>query len=256
MNAHTENRTDLLAQADLLLLLADLLRRPADAQARLRGVVDDDLRELVRAASQSDAATLAPALIAAVDAGHELALEEWSDEYHRLFEGAMLCALNETAFIRRDKGAILGDLAGYYRAFGWSPTGQSGEKLDHLVTELEFAGLLLAMLAGAPRHSEEAAVTRQALASFAADHLGDWMASACERLGDCTVLPFYRCVAKAAELAWAALGGQHGWPVAASAASTSSGAYDPESPYECGAANAGETGCPAACSLPESPSDA
>jgi TorA maturation chaperone TorD len=163
-------------------------------------------------------------------------IEDALDEYHRLFEGAMVCPLNETAYIRRDKGAILGDLAGYYRAFGWATTGHGGEKADHLLTELEFAAMLLSMEARAEveQRRPEAEVTRDALASFASDHLNDWLAVVCERICASTVLPLYADTAKAIALLWQASVELHGWPVIQSPTAMAM-PEEADWPLECGA---------------------
>ena len=217
---HTQD-VSLLARADLVLLLADALRPPAEAQRRLLGVQSDDLLSLIAAAGFATSDELLRALRQMLDTARQTPAEGWSDEYHRLFEGAMVCPANETAFIRRDKGAIIGDLAGYYRAFGWQPTAHGGEKADHLITELEFLAMLLAMAAAAPidQASGAADITASAIHSFVADHLGDWIEAVCERLANLTALELYRDAASSLLLVWRAMAAAHNWPspVAASA---------------------------------------
>lgn len=229
----------LLAQADLLLLSADLLRRPDEARRRIAGLMASDIAAVVEASQLSPRDPLVEALNDALIAAWEFDPDAWSDEFHRLFEGAMVCPLNETAFIRRDKGAILGDLAGYYRAFGWQPAGDTGEKLDHLLTELEFAAVLLTMAAqaGEAHNAESADVTHRALASFVQYHLGDWLPGACAHLGLWTSAPYYRAVAEALGRVWRALVEAHGWPMPDAAASPAPHDAD-DTPYECGAPDA------------------
>lgn len=211
MNSQTPSANSLLAQADLIFVLADLLGPPAQARPRLAELNRDDLRTLIEATALPEQPVVLQALQAAWEAAQSLSDEDWSDEYHRLFEGAMLCPLNETAYIRRDKGAILGDLAGYYRAFGWAPAAQSGEKPDHLLSELQFLALLLTMQAQAT--PEAAALTAEAMASFAADHLNDWIGTVAQQLQACTSLPFYHGVETALRETWRALLAAHRWPV-------------------------------------------
>jgi TorA maturation chaperone TorD len=205
----------LLAQADLVLLVADWLRPPGEARQCHADVQAADLAALVEAAGLPESSEVLSSLLASLEGWRHASSDEVSDEYHRLFEGAMVCPLNETTYIRRDKGAILGDLAGYYRAFGWTPTGCGGEKADHLLTELEFAATLLSMAARAQaeRLLPEADVTREALASFASDHLNDWLVTVCQRIAESTTLALYADSAKAIARVWYALVELHGWPV-------------------------------------------
>ena len=227
MKNQTNPSNQLLAQADLLLLLADMFRSPVEARSRLADLIRDDLRGMVEATGLPEGTMLLQAIETTWDEFQSVPSEAWSDEYHRLFEGAMVCPLNETAYIRRDKGAILGDLAGYYRAFGWSPATDTGEKLDHLITELEFAAVLFVMQANAVQ--DAAAVTADALASFASDHLSDWMAAVCQQLQTCTRSPFYRSVEASLRLTWQAMLAVHRWPVTASVAVP----FMPEADTEC-----------------------
>ena len=48
-------------------------------------------------------------------------VDDWIAEHNRLFEGGVTCPPNETAYVRRDKGVILADINGFYRAFGFEP---------------------------------------------------------------------------------------------------------------------------------------
>lgn len=228
----------LLAQADLLLLLSDTFRSPAAARNRLLTIIPADLPELIQST------TLSEELIAPLEHLLEIAtqtpLTDWSDEYHRLFEGAMICPANETAFIRRDKGAIIGDLAGYYRAFGWEPTAHEGEKADHLVTELEFLAMLLAMAAAAQgQPADEAAdIAGRAIDSFAADHLGDWIEAFCARIEGGTTLPLYRHASECLAMVWRAMAAAHSWPAPAVSASFIESPLDEDPREECGAVDA------------------
>lgn len=245
----------LLAQSDLMLLLADALRPPSRSRERLSEVTPEELAALVRAAAlpspgpqagpsrvkprsrigaqlRSDDALLA-ALTELLRAAGDIPPEEWSAEHHRLFEGAQPCPLNETAYVRRDKGAILGDVCAFYRAFGWHPAGDTGEKPDHLLCELEFVAMLLVMLAAAEqdgRH-EEGDVTRVALNDFADAHLGDWLPSAAARLRECAATQLHERIAAALAALWSALTAVHGW--SGPTPTTSLPILEPESPYEC-----------------------
>ena len=187
----------LLAGADAVLIAARLLDRPERAQVEAASLRDGDLRRLARAAGGDT--DWIEALIDAVDEVRTLEQAGLAAEYARLFDGAVACPINETAYVRRDKGAILADLCGFYRAFGFEPAAGTGEKADHLVTELEFLGLLQVMLARACEtgHREQRRVAQSALVAYCTDHLAEWIGAFCERLEATTSLRFYRRTAAA-----------------------------------------------------------
>jgi TorA maturation chaperone TorD len=69
----------------------------------------------------------------------------------------------------------LADIAGFYRAWGLRPAA-GGERLDHIATELEFAGYLAWKEAGALALADEerAGIARAARRRFIEEHLGRW----------------------------------------------------------------------------------
>ena len=219
----------LLAQADLLLLACDLLRRPSEAlKASLPAPAA--VGELIAASTLPEPRGLADTLAAALDQAAQTPLEAWSDEFHRLFEGAMACPPNQTAYIRRDKGAILADLRGFYEAFGFAPRRDTGEKPDHILFELEFLAMALVMLAGASRagDQEKRSVTIDAMRKFSESHLGDWIESFAQQLAGATGLPLYVAVAMLLGQLWRGLSAAHSLHRAADArpADASPGAPD------------------------------
>ncbi len=148
----------------------------------------------------------------------------------------MLCPLNESAYVRRDKGAILGDLCGFYRAFGWQPAPDTAEKPDHLATELEFMGMLLIMLARAEEtgHAEHAAITRDALGRFAGGHPGDWVDVVCDHIPECTRLDALAAYPRALASLWKSMTTFWQWPTDPTVTAPGP-AEEPASPYECAA---------------------
>jgi TorA maturation chaperone TorD len=225
----------LLARADLLLLLASWLRLAPAAETRPASPAE--LEELAAACGLGN--ELAPGLVRLAAARRSCAGADWSAACTGLFEGGCLCPVNETAYVRRDKGAILADLGGFYRAFGFAPAEAVGEKHDHIVSEIQFTALLLVMLARArdAGDAEAAGVTDDALRAFADDHLGAWIGLFCERLAATAGLPALAGLAALLAGTWRALAAAHGFAVI----ETTSDALpvdDPEAtPYEC-------DGCP------------
>lgn len=111
----------------------------------------------------------------------ELALtspQALESQYQKLFTLTFSaeCPLYETAFSAShlfQQTQHQADIAGFYRAFG---VVGSGERPDHLATELEFAYLLALKEARARQKGdqEHLAVTRAAARSFMRDHLARW----------------------------------------------------------------------------------
>lgn len=229
---HTPTPAELLAQADSMFLLASLLCR-AGTDERLPTVKDAHL--LGRAAGLGAAGDAGSALALLVRAARSALPAEWGRENARLFEGPIACPPNETAYVRRDKGAILADLCGFYRAFGFSPTDDTGEKPDHLAVEIQFAGLLLVMLARAREagEDEKGDVVRGALRSFATDHLGVWMSAFCRALTETARLGVHRALAAALETTWDALLARHGIELTAEERAIGP-VPERGTPYECG----------------------
>jgi TorA maturation chaperone TorD len=222
-----------LAQADLLLLGARLLR--AGAAEEYAGIEPGELEELAVRSGLADRRDGAGALEAVLAAAAATDVESWSDEHSRLFEGASVCPPNETAFIRRDKGAVLADVCGFYRAFGFELAPEAGEKADHAVTELEFTAMLLVLLARARESGDGEArlVTEHALQAFARDHLDEWFPAFTERLAETTVLPLYRDVARLLAGCLDTVVERHDLPRAVPCACPAS-STDAGTPYECG----------------------
>lgn len=236
MSATATLDRQLLARADLLLLLAAWLHLPPAAEGEPARPAE--LAELADACGPGFA--LAPELSALAAARRASSSADWSAECTGLFEGGCLCPVNETAYVRRDKGAILADLAGFYRAFGFAPAEAVGEKPDHIVSELQFTALLLVMLARARDADDDAAaaVTHDALRAYAHDHLGAWIGLFCERLAATAELPALTGLAAVLAGTWRELAAAHGFEITEAVGNALPG-DDPEAtPYEC-------DGCPA-----------
>ena len=247
----------LAAQADLVLLTSAMLRPPNRREIE-QGlswwqVPWKDYSQLLDLVTHSDRNNLSnseslgfthvnpehiPTLGAALEEVYRVAVEtdvdSWCDEYWRLFEGAQPCPLSQASYIRRDKGAILGDLAGFYAAFGWKTNPDSGERPDHLVTQLDFLGMLLAMAAQCSDAEQESIVT-DALAKFAQTHMHDWLPSVCVRMIETTHLTYFGAVAQWITVLWMQLTSQHDWPIDQQPPLVQAPRVDPEDPYECGA---------------------
>ena len=223
-----------LAQADLLLLTSKLLLLPDRSQAPELEVSDAELADLLERADPRGNARLPILFSDVLTQARRTDIETWSNEHCRLFEGSIQCPANETAYVRRDKGAILADICGFYIAFGFEAPQMSAEKADHVVCELEFTAMLLTLLALARQEDNETGeqVTRDALIEFAREHLGEWLGLFCDRLVESAQLPLYEKVGELLPAVWEVIAKSQGIPAAAG---NLSGLPPPEpgTPYEC-----------------------
>jgi TorA maturation chaperone TorD len=200
-----------MAQADVLLLLASLFREPSRETAeRLRFAAEQQDDLLINAGSRNRVAWCRHLATVARQL-EPPGLSQVSASHNRLFDGRTYCPINETAYISRDKGAILASIAGFYRAFGFEPKPHAREKADDLVSELEFVAMLLVMMGNALEQDrkEDAETCREALRSFASDHLGEWLVPFCDRLEETADLAFHYSAAQLLSAAWARLSSCH-----------------------------------------------
>lgn len=234
-------RSQLLAQADLALLLSDMFNQPdasklADLQ-EARGAFPR-LLEMAGLAVPQTLAEIFDGICAQVLDGE---VGEWAAEHARLFDCGVRVPINEAGYVRRDKGAILGDIGGFYRAFGLELSDHAAVRPDHLTCELEYVAYMLVMLSNAidDGRTEQAAITGDALRSFLSEHVGEWVPAFCARLAAQTRLPLFRGLAGLLEGLFVGLVIAHG--VVLGEAQHDGGVdEDPGTPYECGLAERGE----------------
>ncbi len=224
----------LLAQADLLLLIADLFRPPEKIKHPLDTLKKSNLKMLVDATGLKSKTKLVDQLHAAVKLARQANKDEWAGCYRLLFDSSMVCPVNEAGYIRRDKGSIIADVCGFYNAFGWTAAARTGERPDHLLVELEFAAMLLVMSARAETRGQTE-VTEKALADFTRHHLSDWLLVFSDQLKLSTTYPLFVEAAELLAVVWPVLVKWHDWTVDPAPPSTVGIAAEPESPYECGA---------------------
>jgi TorA maturation chaperone TorD len=190
-----------LAHADLLMVLSGVLRHP------LPSCSPAQLDELFVAAALP---ALEPAMRGLCQSAGDAEPMAWSVEHNRLFEGAMACPPNQTAYNRRDKGVVLSDLCGFYNAFGLTAERSTGEKPDHVVTELEFLAMLLVMAARGD-NGDGREIAANAARAFADDHLAPWLALFTAQLRLAAPLAVHQALADAVEQVYLALADHYGW---------------------------------------------
>ncbi|RMF41592.1 MAG: hypothetical protein D6753_09330 [Planctomycetota bacterium] len=223
----------LLAQADLVLITVDLLRPPSLHQQPFASMGKADMVALCAAAQLPASDALADRLWCAVELAQTAEPSMWDGCWRLLFDASLYCPINESAYIRRDKGAIIGDVCGFYRAFGWQ-SAANGERPDHLLTELEFVAMLLVMSARATSQ-DQLDITRQALERFTRDHLNDWIDAFAAKLQQTTTFPVLEATARWLPDLWHAMAECHGWVLDPNPPLRSVPGQEPEEAYECGA---------------------
>ena len=227
-----KNHLALLAQADLLFLIAQLFAPPSAKLQTLLKIEVPDITELLYSSNLPEQKNIAETYQEIRQQAQSLNLDTWIAEYNHLFEGNVRCPINESGFIRRDKGAILADIAGFYNAFGFKLSEDASEKVDHLTAELEFMAMLLVKLVQAPDKEETARTTHDALGSFSFDHLGEWLPTFCEKLTKTSTLILYHELAKLLLSAWTGILKINQLPLPE--AEIQNPSQDDSTPYECG----------------------
>ncbi len=209
--------TALLARADLLFALRDLISSPSPASRDKLEDVAVDAGELVAAAGLADAsladgptlarsvADAAIAALAQLDGDRAAELLTWS----AAATGLDLC---ECAYVRRDRGTILGDIAGFYAAFGAQAVG--GEtRPDELARELEFLALVHVLWLRARRDgdAQAEAVVADAAEAFWSEHLSAWVALPAARADILPVPGWLNAALHAVRLGCTAMAAASGW---------------------------------------------
>jgi len=188
----------LLQEAAVLRLAAAAFAYPdAERRASVRRGFD----ELEKAQSGRLSAVPWAAAFAAARTCWSAARSELESEYVRLFFGAAPCPLHESAYGdgRRLGGRVveLADIAGFYRAFGFSLSAVRRDLPDHLCAELEFAAALLLKEAYAIAEGlgERREITHAAATEFFDTHLGRWPAALRDALAETAAPEAYLALA-------------------------------------------------------------
>jgi DMSO reductase family type II enzyme chaperone len=95
----------------------------------------------------------------------------------------------------------LGDISGFYAAFGLEVSDTNKERLDHISTELEFMHFLTYKEVHAREHhgSEEIEICREAQKKFFKEHLGRWAPLFLKRMAEKAQSGFYKELAQLTE---------------------------------------------------------
>jgi DMSO reductase family type II enzyme chaperone len=168
-----------LRRAQVYRFLGDAFLYPSDNWLEDLPALEPILRDL-----DAPAFCLLPSVV-----GHlpsSLALSDLQAEHRRAF-GLTGSQCYETEFglpheFRQSQE--LADIAGFYRAFGFTMGGRVRERPDHLAAELEFMHVLALKEAYARANGlvKQTAVCEDAQRKFLQDHLGRWIGPFAESL--------------------------------------------------------------------------
>lgn len=184
----TMDLTNALRRADLWRVLA-LTFSPPIAQGM------EDLQDLSRELADGLGAESHPLHAGVTDVAVHAAkvdVVELEHEHNALFSMDVLVPAYEGSYQRIERGAVVGDVAGYYAAFELETADKSGPP-DSLWNELAFLAWLSVKEGYALQQGweEPLAVTREAGKRFIQDHLGRWVGAFCTRLLHATSNPLY-----------------------------------------------------------------
>lgn len=135
-----------------------------------------------------------------------VSLDALRGEYLRIFGHVISreCPPYETEYGSAhvfQQSQMLGDIAGFYRAFGLEVSEQAKERLDHIAIELEFMSFLTFKEAYALAHDgeERVSICRDAQRIFLEEHLARWAPLFARRLRRKAAEGFYRDLAAVLE---------------------------------------------------------
>lgn len=133
----------------------------------------------------------------------DLTLEKLQEEYLRIFG---LTISKECPPYETEYGAMhihqrtqeLGDIAGFYKAFGVEVSDKIKERLDNISTQLEFMYFLIYKEAYAQEYNSKnkTEICRRAQRKFLKEHLGRWSPLFLERLAKKANSGFYKEIAQ------------------------------------------------------------
>ncbi len=193
MTASIDLISMLTSRATLYGFLAKLLGPPEASLSDSRF-----LEELFKAFESTDILVLEKEMsVVREELSQEgITAEILNSEYTHLFHRGA-CPPYETSYNPErifSKTNDLADIAGFYRAFGIK---HKNETPDHIVSELEFMGLLYLKeaLAVANSMQDEAEICSEARRKFLSEHLGNWVSQYSMRMRNEARLGIYPAIA-------------------------------------------------------------
>jgi TorA maturation chaperone TorD len=186
--SNVESLNNALLRADLWRVLALAFNSPTtQSLADLEALTED-----LASALKHENSTLREGLGELVRGIKAQGPDELEHEFNALFSMDVMVPAYEGSYQRIERGTVVGDVSGYYKAFGLSTVDNSGPP-DSLWNELAFlCWLSLKEGYAIEQEMEESlCITRDAMREFLQDHLGRWVGAFSHRLLATTETPFY-----------------------------------------------------------------
>lgn len=127
-------------------------------------------------------------------------IEALKPEYTELFLTRMFCPPTETIYGKNSFNTpnILGDISGFYKAFGFTLPDNKGVNFDYIAVECEFMSFLELKIAYAIEQGmdENLDVCMTAKKNFLAEHIGRWTVVFGDNLVDRTSEEFFKSLGR------------------------------------------------------------
>ena len=122
--------------------------------------------------------------------------EDVTRNYSELFTTRQQCKLDEAEYDKAifNRYQRMADVGGFYRAFGFEPSGDAHQRPDFIGLELEFMQLLLIKRAYAMEQGwdDKVEACRDAEKEFLKEHLAWWVPAMCENLRGASTCAYYK----------------------------------------------------------------
>lgn len=197
-----------LGRSCVYQLLKTAFHYPDEEMAALvrDGVLVRDIRADAQSLIKSDKSNLLKAIQNLESTLDGLTVADLQEQHGRIFGHTISkeCPAYETEYgephIFR-QAQELGDISGFYTAFGLEVSDTNKERLDHISTELEFMHFLTYKEVYAREHhsSKEIEICRDAQKKFFKEHLGRWAPLFLKRLAGKAQNGFYKELAQLTE---------------------------------------------------------
>ena len=122
--------------------------------------------------------------------------EDVARNYSDLFTTRQQCKLDEAEYDKAifNRYQRMADVGGFYRAFGFEPSGDAHQRPDFIGLELEFMQLLLIKRAYAMEQGwdDKAEACLDAEKEFLKEHLAWWVPAMCENLRGASTCAYFK----------------------------------------------------------------
>ncbi|OGL42566.1 MAG: hypothetical protein A2042_09355 [Candidatus Schekmanbacteria bacterium GWA2_38_11] len=163
---------------------------------------EEELKSCFNSLSSESENAIAERVNSLISSVRNFSLEDMQAKFSRIFGHTVSteCSPYETEYGKAhvfQQSQSLGDIAGFYRAFGLETSDTAKERLDHISMELEFMYFLIFKENYAREHNrgEDGKVCHEAQKKFLKEHLGTWVPLFTRLLSEKAGKGFYKSLA-------------------------------------------------------------